>query len=637
MIYCTLDGKVGYPSTSDKIKLTYENQYVNDSGSYTYDISFPMAISENQILFGNIHRFDVKKKIKAFEECRLYVDNRLVISGKGTVTSISDTTVKVQIVGGKSRIKYNSNFEKHYIDEFDFPAVKLNKGIDIARYKALGLTEIDLSQPWTHIMIDLTTWNYVGQEGVAVLDPVYDETNSCFSNYIVSRKYFSNKFIPGLVTNGLKYPSEEWLTLMTNIAVQPFLMYVLKKVLEYEGYTIGRIDIDKEPWNRLVIASARKTTKINEALPHWTVYKFIDEVRKLFNASFVFDEVEKTVDIVSTNELFNNAVAEYEAVDEYSCEYDEDGLSNIATSNIEYNLVESENRNSLECIPQSVLKKFPLKQLNDSVNLHDYVESLSKKERQTTIFKQRGTYYIYATTDDDSGKEYETLNTCGFFNPLIRDVDSEDTVSLNISPVACALLHPKSDPSKTMRYSSRNMAAHLAYVPSLSNEKETAYDDMEQDEDGEYYITVQDAIDGVEDETEDESEDDVMQVFFQGLEVSNILMGELSSFSYANVYENEITAGRYPVVCTDARANPYISAFDEGNVTLSLEKSGFFSASTIIDRNNLLCIKFISDDIPNPSKIYVFHNKRFVCQKIEMQVGTEGIERLKTGYFYEIL
>ena len=114
-------------------------------------------------------------------------------------------------------------------------------------------------------------------------------------------------------------------------------------------------------------------------------------------------------------------------------------------------------------------------------------------------------------------------------------------------------------------------------------------------------------------------------------------MGVLPSFGYADVHEKEITAGRYPVVYTDARANPYVSALDEGNATLSLEKSAFFSASSGIDKNNLLCIKFISDDIPDPSRIYVFHNKRFVCQKIEMQVGTEGMERLKTGYFYEIL
>ena len=44
MIVCSLNGKTAYPSSSDKIKVTYENQFVKDSGSYTYDISFPMDI-----------------------------------------------------------------------------------------------------------------------------------------------------------------------------------------------------------------------------------------------------------------------------------------------------------------------------------------------------------------------------------------------------------------------------------------------------------------------------------------------------------------------------------------------------------------------------------------------------------------
>ena len=53
--------------------------------------------------------------------------------------------------------------------------------------------------------------------------------------------------------------------------------------------------------------------------------------------------------------------------------------------------------------------------------------------------------------------------------------------------------------------------------------------------------------------------------------------------------------------------------------------------------HNLLCIKFLTDDIPDPSKIYIFHNRRFICQKVELEVSGEGISRLKTGYFYEIL
>ena len=91
MIHCTINGQAAYPSASDKIKVTYANQYIEDSGSYTYDISFPMSIHANQVLFANIHRFDVHKRSKSFDDCKLYADNRLFISGKGTITSVSDT------------------------------------------------------------------------------------------------------------------------------------------------------------------------------------------------------------------------------------------------------------------------------------------------------------------------------------------------------------------------------------------------------------------------------------------------------------------------------------------------------------------------------------------------------------------
>ena len=56
-----------------------------------------------------------------------------------------------------------------------------------------------------------------------------------------------------------------------------------------------------------------------------------------------------------------------------------------------------------------------------------------------------------------------------------------------------------------------------------------------------------------------------------------------------------------------------------------------------IEKHNQITIKFYTDEIPDPSKIYVFRNKRFVCEKVEMNVTKDGIEKEKTGYFYEIL
>ena len=97
-------------------------------------------------------------------------------------------------------------------------------------------------------------------------------------------------------------------------------------------------------------------------MPHWSVYKFIDEVRKLFNASFIFDEVTKTVQIFAMNELTANHTVSYECDDDYSSEYDEDGFENVATSNLEYSFDDSVNRDWKEVLPLDILRRYPIKE-----------------------------------------------------------------------------------------------------------------------------------------------------------------------------------------------------------------------------------------------------------------------------------
>ena len=57
-------------------------------------------------------------------------------------------------------------------------------------------------------------------------------------------------------------------------------------------------------------------------------------------------------------------------------------------------------------------------------------------------------------------------------------------------------------------------------------------------------------------------------------------------------------------------------------------------SSLRIDNKNCLEVKFRSDTIPDPSHQYIIHNKRFVCEKIEMDIKDDQIEPIYTGYFY---
>lgn len=134
MITCVINGMAAYPAASQSIKLTYANQYVTDDGEYSYDINFPMSIMDNRRVFHNVSRFDVSKVTQKFNDCKLYVSGRLILSGVGTIISVTEAEIKLQIVGGKSRIKYNDRMTKHYIDEIatfgtaDKPGYTVDKG-----------------------------------------------------------------------------------------------------------------------------------------------------------------------------------------------------------------------------------------------------------------------------------------------------------------------------------------------------------------------------------------------------------------------------------------------------------------------------------------------------------------------------
>lgn len=423
---------------------------------------------------------------------------------------------------------------------------------------------------------------------------------------------------------------------MRMLAVQPNLLYVLKYILNTEGYTVIRNDYDCAPWRRLYIASARRSCLIKHALPHWSVYTFIEEFRKLFNASFVFDDVAMTVSIIATNELTNNEAVSYDCLDEYSAEYDEDGLSNLATSNVEYDFDDSTERDWREFIPLSVLKQYPVLTYDNADAMTDAASAMTVKERRSTIFKVGYTYYIWAMLpkngNPESKDEIEQRTLCGLFNPIMRDKESDNVVDLKMIPVAMG--QRKRVHSKMLLPFTDRIPNKIVCMPCMSNDKDTSLDNMTVDDDGEYYVSVQDAMQGADISSNEEDVDEKIRLMFSGDWVRDLENGQVvrgGTFGKDNTYT------RYPICLTDSRMYPKLTGVGE-DVSLSLERMPYNNNVNVeIDTHNLYCVKFVTDDIPDPSKIYIFHNRRFVCQKIEMDVSNDGIGKLKTGYFYEML
>lgn len=627
MITCIINGHRAYPISTSSIKVTYANQYVTDDGEYTYDITFPMNILVNRVIFKNVSRLEVKKNIAKYDDCKLYCNSQLIMSGVGTILSVNEKEIKLQIVGGKSRIKFNDRMTKHYIDEIPFgtadkPGYTVDKG---------------WSQGWKGLQkikdiyrLDDDKSKFLGVEGKWCFVPVRDETNDMIANFVGVDK--TKVFI------GYNAP------FIVNPAVQPNLMYIFRKVVEYEGYTLKRNDFDCKPWNLLYIASAYKTRELRRALPHWSSYTFIEEFRKLFNATIVFDDIQKNCSVIKKSELTSADSVAIEPLDEYTTDYDEDGsFSTSSTANLEYNLGDSANRDNYEVISKKVFENFKIVHSTGTWDPQNQfkgtTQSWSEKQKRQTIIECNGSYYIYVENKDGS----KTWQLAGVWSPLIRDSSSDDYVDINISPAAQVV---EDINFKTAIIGEDNYYEKRCLL-SIPNDKEPDSKECDVDDDGYSYTSVQDAID--DESTLDKSEDDqeCMNIFF-------IIPGEVqddNKFSWVRA------KSRWPKFKTDYRINKEYCGSTEGGFggngggtfkekypySLSICTKSTNDVVTLgclhdnglrLDNKNCMETKFKSDDIPDPSKIYIIRNKKYVCEKIEMEVKDDAIEPVYTGYFY---
>lgn len=620
MITCIINGHKAYPISTSSIKVTYANQYVTDDGEYTYDITFPMNILENRVIFKNVSRLEVKKNVAKYDDCKLFCNSQLIMSGIGTILSANEKEIKLQIVGGKSRIKFNDRMTKHYIDEISFstadkPGYTVDKGWsqgikDLQKIKDIYRLDEDKSQ-------------FLGVEGKWCFVPVRDETNDMIANFVgVDR---TKQFI------GYNAPY------IMNLAVQPNLMYIFRKVVEYEGYTLKRNDFDCKPWNLLYIASAYKTRELCKALPHWSSYTFIEEFRKLFNATIVFDDILKTCSVINASELTTADSIEVEPMDEYTTDYDEDGsFSTSSTANLEYNLGNSANRDNYEVITKKVFDNFEIVHSKELMGANKQFASTtlswSEKQKRQTIIENFGNFYVYMVDENDN----KSWKPAGIWSPLIRDSSSDDFVDLNISPAAQVVenINFKSGLLEDKYYERRCLL-------SMPNDKESDSKECDVDDDGYSYTSVQDALDDESALDNSEDEQECMNIFF-------ILPGRVQSTDGSTTKLSWVgEKSRWPQFLTDYRINEGfrlgIAHFEDSYFSLSLCMKSEFGTTSLgtlhanglkIDNKNCMEVKFKTDGIPDPSKIYIIRNKRFVCEKIEMEVKDDAIEPVYTGYFY---
>ena len=622
MIVCYINGKPAVPTLADSIKLTRENPYIKEKDSYTYDITFPLDIPENRMVFGPLNRLDTSKRNRVYDDCLLMADNISVIRGVGTVTSVTRTELKLQILSGGSSVRYRSDFERIYIDRISYPSVPDKY---LPNYTRKG----DFVPDGIDVDSEVRNKGYIGDRSLAVFMPVWDASNDRMANEVV-------------VTNtSADWPQEEDVEYrLVNRAVQPNFMMVVRKVFEYMGYTVKQNSYDVAPWNELVIASARQTAIIAKALPHWTAERFLEEFRKLFNAVFVFDETAKEVRILRADQADQLETVSYETEEDFTSNYDEDGLQYMGLSNIRYKL---SGYSDIELeVPDDVIENFDIREFDSNDDLVLAFNTMTDQEKLTTLMVDPGGYVYGNEIVDSEGKKTGGigLKRFGHFTKIVRQTDSDNEIELSICPVGFETkefdFHMLALRTGPFVYSHGDTIDVRAMLPIVDNPEVIPEDgNVPEDEEERPYVTIEDVVEAGLSAKAEEEEDDVIMELMWAVGINQHPVTGVDNVLKLRIPSCGVDWRMGPVPCFNSLALSHAGSYP--NIGQFHGHALKINTGGTIDGNDEQCISFLCDGIPDPSLIYVFNGKRYLCSKIEMHVTEEGIDRLKTGYFYEML
>lgn len=608
MIELYIDNKRAQVKESTSIKLVDENTYLTESSKYTYDIELPLKGSpDNARIFGNIHRLDVSKKAIKME-ARLIADNRDVINGTATVTGITDSSVKIQILAGNAELNFLSKYDKLFIDELDLGNLQDEDGKGISPDGVINyLTRFPESERYKMMFGTYDQTDYV-------FFPVYNEAKDYILNDVCFHKmsettetvFWRTAFYGATFGLGSVWASTG------RSAIQPYLCFIIKRIFAALGYELVENQIENTPLKNVFIVNARSVTSYNKMLPHWTVSEFMEQVENFYGVAFKTDDNSKKVRVLQRDSLLKNEnVYIKQVVDAYSVTCDDEDTTDISNGNVSYAFEEVDKYIKIE---EDVLKRSTKEVFDTYAELYDFYTQLSEDQKKKYIYEAEGKQYIQY-----DGSYLREVNQ---YRNLMRNEESDGVdIELKIIPVRMTTRRTRWEGCAYDDFFKH-------FYPTQGEDFNTVMmtvSGSEQFADGNQ--NIQDMIEG---NTINETTKDVLEVamndgVFQPVQKDD---GSVSS------------SFPWPFVLTDDPLN------GSRNRGFSFELNKIAGRTTMYDMvfgsvmkintQNEIVIKFITDQIYDTMKRFIMGNKPYICKQIEYKIDDKGIDPEKTGYFFEV-
>lgn len=682
MIQIFIDGKQIELPGNTNIKLTTENPYFTKSVSYTYEIEVPLTIPANRAIFGPLHRIDISKEGKLYE-ASIVVDNVTVLTGTAHITSVTESGIKVQLLGEAASYNYGNKMEETYIDQLDlgdwfwttWPDGSISPSI-----RPEGAPEWFYAVPGTRItgtcaqVFDRVA--HIGWGNQLTAPQVVDKL---FSGEYPWVAYPTLNTTADTVCNKYSYRIADWEAQTLEIflrdhdgivgstntppvesrVVQPYVWIMAEKIAQATGFTLPKADnaLLQDPFlSRIFIVNTNNSIQCAAALPHWTVNEWWTQIEDSFGLVLTVDYQARQFRLRRRETHYAAGVATIEidrVVDQYTAELDDESHPDISANNVGFA--------DHEAGPEDILSDDLLSAAtfnDDFSTLYSLSAWLSTQDNmypyKNVIFRTAdGRQYIYSHI-------HQRIEEVNMLRPRIVRTDNTD-LDVELKFVPARFIDAYCDIyGHRLGGIDEQANEHIADLPiervKVRILAAPGPDDMVWYGDDPYNAVILDidAIINADEEAETStSEDSSEDVIYIAVDMPDhkdtypttihyvwaSASGESEHFDYDGV----LTYPR-PYLRQRQLAVPGLGWTQDQEFGLSLipiAGESNLAAVTVtgsirINATVRHCIKFIADRIPDTGAIFLIHNKRFVCERIEANIRPEGLDHLLTGYFYEI-
>lgn len=676
MIELFLDDKPAVLKENVSIKLTRENVYFTKSGSYTYDVELPLQCTENRAIFGSINRKDVSTEFKEFHAI-LRVDNKVLLDGRAVINNVTETSVKVQLLGGNADMNFTRQGSEIYIDELDIGdwmtevRVYVPGEEDKAHYhgNAMGMFYLESndmdSQGSATAKMNYWKARWWQNDGTGA-DPHTTDKGVMFP-VINENAYFnaeSSHIDSGAICNGyimrfnddgagtagffpqfrLTWPNQEDPNTddfpQAIPSFQPMLIMMVRKVMKAAGYPLDPSSelllLNNSLFRHIFIVTANNRIELNRALPHWTFNDFLTQIERFFGIVIEANETNHTSHIVSRDAWWSNDPTVIDqVVDEYSVEVSKNDTSDITNGNVGFEDMGDDDMH----IGEDILKAATV----DKTTYETFANLLNAIRNHTVtdddkakIYEVQGHHFILCKDENDN-YYWKEVNQ---YRMLQRNPDKSDVdVALKIKP--CPIVTwdcPVIVTSPHHLHGEYNMDYEVTTMEvNIFSRPDTPHigtDDVDVDTSK---LDIEALLAGEQDLPDSEDSEDVMYV---GVVPPDIITRTKDNINY---YFPDVRS--YPTFMIDAlRVQRGIG--DNNEYLVLNPMPDFYNSKTLftesldgetaIDTTVKYVIKFISNKVLPSTGLFLINNIKYACEKLEYNITSKGVSPLVTGYFYRI-